>query len=178
MNQKVLQLVALTLNLYQTTKFKKQVKTMRPSDGYINPEYCDWKVICSWQMICLSVTVFPLVLFFKLLLLPFSFWIDFILKMRQTWKQGFLAHSKHKVLRVSYCDHLLSVRPLSVRPFSVCRPFTFLCLHSSIYKYQLISTQLGQNIYDHTISHELTSGCNRTRTSGVICPWIKKECYI
>ena len=26
-----------------------------------------------------------------------------------------------------------------------------LCLHSSIYKYQPISTKLGQNIYDHKI---------------------------
>ena len=52
-----------------------------------------------------------------------------------------------------------------------------LCLHSSIYKYQSISTKLGQNIYDYKISDEFSFGSNRTRTTGVICPWIKK-CYI
>ena len=41
---------------------------------------------------------------------------------------------------------------------------------ASIYKYQPISTKLGQNFYDHKISDELDYGSNRTRTSGVICP--------
>ena len=39
-----------------------------------------------------------------------------------------------------------------------------LCLHSSIYKYQPISTNLGQNIYDYKISDEFDFGSNRTRT--------------
>ena len=46
---------------------------------------------------------------------------------------------EHEVLRVSYCDHSPSVSVrLSVWPAgraSVRRPFTFPCLHSSIYKY-------------------------------------------
>ena len=45
-----------------------------------------------------------------------------------------------------------------------------LCLHSSIYKYQQISTKLGQNLYDHKISDEFDFGSNRTGTTGVICP--------
>ena len=46
--------------------------------------------------------------------------------------------------------------------------FTF--LHSSIYKYQPISTKFGQNIYDHKISDEFDYGSNWTRTTGVVCP--------
>ena len=45
-----------------------------------------------------------------------------------------------------------------------------LCLHSSIDKYQPISTKLYQNIYDYKISNEFDFGCNWTRTTGVICP--------
>ena len=44
------------------------------------------------------------------------------------------------------------------------------CLHSSIYKYGLISTKLGQNVYDHKISDENDYGSNRTRTVQIICP--------
>ena len=43
-----------------------------------------------------------------------------------------------------------------------------------MYKYQPVSTKLGQNIYDHKISDEFDFGSNRTRTTGVICPLIKK----
>ena len=45
-----------------------------------------------------------------------------------------------------------------------------LCLHSSIYKYQPISTKLGQNIYYYKISNECDFWSDRTRTTGVICP--------
>ena len=31
------------------------------------------------------------------------------------------------------------------------------------------------DIYDHKISAEFDYGSDRTRTSGVICPWIKKN---
>ena len=41
---------------------------------------------------------------------------------------------------VSYCD----------QSPSVC-PFTFPCLHSSIYKYKPINTKLGHSVYDHKI---------------------------
>ena len=75
--------------------------------------------------------------------------------------KGLFSSPEHEVLRVSYCDHSPSV---------VCHPFTFSCLHSSIYKYQPISTKLGQNIYDHKISDEFDYGSNRTKTSRVICP--------
>ena len=45
-----------------------------------------------------------------------------------------------------------------------------LCLHSSIYKYQPISTKLGQNIYNNKISDEFDFGCNQTRMTRIICP--------
>ena len=51
----------------------------------------------------------------------------------------------------------------------------FTLLHSSIYKYQSISTKLGQNIYDHKILDEFDSWYNLTRLTGVICPCIKKN---
>ena len=75
---------------------------------------------------------------------------------------------EHEVLRMSYCDHEPSV---GVRQ-SVCSPFTFSCLHSSICKYQPISPNLGQNIYDHKILDECDYGSDWTITTGVICPWI------
>ena len=40
----------------------------------------------------------------------------------------------------------------------------FDCLHSSIYKYQLISTKLSQNVCDHKILDEFDYGFNQTRT--------------
>ena len=69
---------------------------------------------------------------------------------------------EHEVLRVSYCDHSPSV--------GVRCPFTFSCLHSSIYKYLPISTKLGPYIYDHKIWDEFDYGTNRTRTVRVVCP--------
>ena len=45
-----------------------------------------------------------------------------------------------------------------------------LYLHSSIYKYQPISTNLCQNIYDHKTLDEFDYWSNRTGTTGVICP--------
>ena len=45
-----------------------------------------------------------------------------------------------------------------------------LCLRSSFYKYQPVSTKLGQNIYDHKTSNEFDYGSNRTRATAVICP--------
>ena len=38
------------------------------------------------------------------------------------------------------------------------------CLHSNIYKYQPISTELGQNVCDHKISDGFDYGFNWTRT--------------
>ena len=35
--------------------------------------------------------------------------------------------------------------------------------------------KLGQKIYDYKISDEFDYWSNRTRTSGVICPWIRKK---
>ena len=54
----------------------------------------------------------------------------------------------------------------------------WLCLHSSICKYWPISTKLGHNIYAQKVSDEFNSGTNRIGTSGVICPWIWKNCWI
>ena len=45
-----------------------------------------------------------------------------------------------------------------------------LCLHSGIYKYQPISSKLGQNIYDHKMLDEFDFGSNRTRMTRVIYP--------
>ena len=49
-----------------------------------------------------------------------------------------------------------------------------LCLHCSIYKYQPISYKLGQDIFVSKISDEFDYGCNQTRTTGVICPCVRK----
>ena len=45
-----------------------------------------------------------------------------------------------------------------------------LCSHSSIYKYQSISTKLGQNLYDHKMSNEFDYRSNRTGMTRVIYP--------
>ena len=45
-------------------------------------------------------------------------------------------------------------------------------------KYWPISTKLGYNIYAHKVSDEFEYGSHWTRTSGVICPWIWKNCWI
>ena len=54
----------------------------------------------------------------------------------------------------------------------------FDCLFSSIYKYWPISTKLGHNTYAHEGSDKFDYGSNWTRTSRVICPWIRKNCWI
>ena len=69
-------------------------------------------------------------------------------------------------MRVSYCDHSPSV--------GIRRPSTFPCLHSSIYKYEPITTKLGPNVYDHKSPDEFDYGRNKTRTIRVVCPWIWK----
>ena len=45
----------------------------------------------------------------------------------------------------------------------ICHLFTFSCLHSSIYKYQPISTKLGQNIYDNKVTDEFDFGLGLIR---------------
>ena len=54
----------------------------------------------------------------------------------------------------------------------------WLCLHSSIYKCRPMSTKHGHNIYDNEILDEFNYWSNPTVTSGVICPWIRKNCLI
>ena len=54
----------------------------------------------------------------------------------------------------------------------------WLCLHSSIYKCRPMSTKHGHNIYDNEILDEINYGSYPTVTSGVICPWIRKNCLI
>ena len=51
--------------------------------------------------------------------------------------------------------------------------YVSLCSHSSIYKYQPISTKLGQNIYDRKIS-DVWFWVWLDHNTQVICPWIKK----
>ena len=86
-----------------------------------------------------------------------------------SFSQGKLISSPElEVLKVSYCNHSQSV--------SICCPSIhfFFSLHSSIYKYEPISTKLGQNLYDHKISIHFHHGSNPTWLTGVICPWIRK----
>ena len=45
-----------------------------------------------------------------------------------------------------------------------------LYLHYSIYKYQPISSKLGQNIYESKTSDVFDRFRNKARTTGVICP--------
>ena len=60
-----------------------------------------------------------------------------------------------------------------IRKFAI-----FGCLLSSICKYWPISTKLGHNTYAYEGLDEFDNGSNWTRTSGVICPWIWKNCWI
>ena len=48
--------------------------------------------------------------------------------------------------------------------------WNWLCLHSSISKYEPISTKLGQNVCDRKISDEFEYGFNWSRPVWVICP--------
>ena len=70
-------------------------------------------------------------------------------------------------------QNCLSYLPLNLK---ICH--IWLCLRSSICKYWPTSTKLGHNIYAHRVSDEFDSGTNRIGTSGVICPWIWKNCWI
>ena len=54
----------------------------------------------------------------------------------------------------------------------------WLCLYPSICKSRPISTNHSHNIYDNEILDEFDYGSNPTLTSGVICPWIRKNCLI
>ena len=56
----------------------------------------------------------------------------FALEFGKIAETDFVSSPEHELLRVSYCDHSPSV---GIRQPSVRRPFTFPCLHSSIYKY-------------------------------------------
>ena len=46
-------------------------------------------------------------------------------------------------------------------------------VYSNMYKYEPISTKLGQNDYELKISYEFDYGSN-TRSVSVICPWNRK----
>ena len=74
-----------------------------------------------------------------------------------------------------YINHTRTVQVICpwIRKFAI---FDF--VNTSICKYWPISTKLGHNIYAHKVSDELDYGLNWTRTSGVICPWIWKNCWI
>ena len=52
------------------------------------------------------------------------------------------------------------------------------CLHSSIYKCRPMSTKHGHNIYDNEILDEFSYESDLTVTSGIIFPWIRKNCLI
>ena len=54
----------------------------------------------------------------------------------------------------------------------------WLWLYPSIYKCRPISTNHGHNINNNEILDEFDYGSNLTVTSGVICPWIQKNCLI
>ena len=56
--------------------------------------------------------------------------------------------------------------------------FDFVYTKSSICKYNPVHTKLGQNIYFQQNLNEFDHGSNWTWTTGVICSWIWKNCYI
>ena len=56
--------------------------------------------------------------------------------------------------------------------------FDFVYTKSIICKYRPVSTKLGQNIYVQQNLNEFDHGSDWTRTTGVICSWIGKNCYI
>ena len=72
--------------------------------------------------------------------------------------------------RMSLIMDLIRPENLELFALDLKNCYNSLCLHSSIYKYQPISTKLSQNVYDHKISDEFDFGSNRTRITGVICP--------
>ena len=57
--------------------------------------------------------------------------------------------------RINLIMDLIGLEQLELFALELNNCYILLCLHSSIYKYQSISTKLGQNIYDHKISDEL-----------------------
>ena len=56
--------------------------------------------------------------------------------------------------------------------------FDFVYTKCIICKYRPVSTKLGQNIYVQQNLNEFDHGSNWTGTTGVICSWIGKNCYI
>ena len=72
--------------------------------------------------------------------------------------------------RMSSIIDLIGPERMELLALELDNCYISLCLHSSIYKYQPISTKLGQNIYEYKISDEFYYGSNWTRTTGVICP--------
>ena len=56
--------------------------------------------------------------------------------------------------------------------------FDFVYTKSIICKYRPVSTKLGQNIYVQQNLNEFDHGSDWTRTTGVICSWIGKNCDI
>ena len=56
--------------------------------------------------------------------------------------------------------------------------FDFIYTKSVICKYRPVSTKLGQNIYVQQNLNEFDHGSDWTGTTGVICSWIGKNCYI
>ena len=56
--------------------------------------------------------------------------------------------------------------------------YIWLCLHSMICKYRPVRIKLSQKIYVQQNLNEFDHGSDWTRTTGVICSWIGKNCYI
>ena len=65
---------------------------------------------------------------------------------------------------------LIGPKHLELLALELKKIATFHFVYSSIYKYQPISTKLGQNIYELKISSQFDYGSNRIRTTGVIRP--------
>ena len=72
--------------------------------------------------------------------------------------------------RMSTIMDLIGSEHLELFALDLKKLYISLCLHSSIYKYQPVSTKLGQDICDHKLLDEFELWSNRTRTTGVICP--------
>ena len=62
------------------------------------------------------------------------------------------------------------IGPQQLKLFALEAIDYYILLCCSIYKYQPVSSKLGQNLHESKILDEFDCGCNQTRTTGVICP--------
>ena len=93
------------------------------------------------------------------------------LKIVQCWLPIFSGFNRFLAHLSTKCSEWAVV--MTHRPSASVRS-EFSCLHSSIYKYEPISTKINQNVCDHNMSDKFDYAYNQTRTFRIICPWIRK----